>query len=55
MGRSFSKNPNFFNNNQNGCQVKKYQNNYIKTQVESPKHLDQTTFQALKYLQQTKL
>ncbi len=32
---------------------KKGQNIYNKTQFQSPKHLPQTTFETLKYLQQT--
>ncbi len=32
--------------------LKKYQNIYIKTQFESPKHIHQTPFVFLKYLQQ---
>jgi hypothetical protein len=31
----------------------KGQNIYNKSQFEGPKHLDQTTFETLKYLQQT--
>jgi hypothetical protein len=38
---------------QKSCQVKKGQNIYNKAQFESPKHLHQTTFETLKYLQQT--
>jgi len=34
---------------------KKGQNIYNKAQFESPKHLQQTTFETLKYLQQTML
>jgi hypothetical protein len=42
-------------NNPKSCQVKKGYNIYSKAQVESPKHLQQTTFETLKYLQQTML
>ncbi len=35
------------------CHVKKDQNIYNKAQFENPKHLHQTTFKTLKYLQQT--
>jgi hypothetical protein len=46
--------PNFSNNSPKSCQVKKSRNIYNKTQFESPKHLHQTTFKSLKYLQQIK-
>jgi hypothetical protein len=45
----------FFKNSPKSFQVKKGQNIYHKAQFESPKHLQQTTFETLKYLQQTKL
>jgi hypothetical protein len=35
------------------AKAKKYQKIYIKAQFESPKHVHQTTFEPLKYLQQT--
>jgi hypothetical protein len=35
--------------------VQKDQNIYNKVQFESPKHVHQTTFETLKYLQQTML
>jgi hypothetical protein len=37
------------------CQVKKGQNIYNKAQFESPKPMQQTTFETLKYPQQTML
>jgi hypothetical protein len=40
----------FFKNRPKSCQAKKGQNIYNKAQFESPKHLQQTTFEALKYL-----
>jgi hypothetical protein len=43
----------FFKSSLNGLQVKKGQNIYNKAQFEYPKHLHQTTFETLKYLQQT--
>jgi hypothetical protein len=45
----------FFKNSPKSCQVKKDQNIYNKAQFEIPKHLQQTTFETLKYLQQTML
>ncbi len=45
--------PNFSKSSPNGLQVKKDQNIYNKAQFENPKHLHQTTFETLKYLQQT--
>jgi hypothetical protein len=45
--------PNFSKKSQKSCQVKKGQNIYNKAQFESPKHIHQTTFETLKYLQQT--
>jgi len=45
--------PNFSKNSPKSCQVKKGQNIYNKAQFENPKHLHQTTFETLKYLQQT--
>jgi hypothetical protein len=45
--------PNFSKNSPKICQVKKGQNIYTKAQFESPKHLHQSTFKTLKYLQQT--
>jgi len=38
---------------QNCLQATKCQNIYIKAKFESPKHPNQTTFEILKYLQQT--
>jgi hypothetical protein len=38
---------------QNVSKSKRGQNGYNKAQFESPKHLHQTTFETLKYLQQT--
>jgi hypothetical protein len=43
----------FFKKSPKSCQVKKGQNIYNKALFESPKHLHQTTFETLKYLQQT--
>jgi hypothetical protein len=43
----------FSKNSPKSCQVKKGQNIYNKAQFENPKHLHQTTFETLKYLQQT--
>jgi hypothetical protein len=43
----------FSMNSPKSCQVKKGQNIYSKAQLENPKHLHQTTFKTLKYLQQT--
>jgi hypothetical protein len=45
--------PNFSKNSPKSCQVKKGQNIYNKAQFENTKHLRQTTFKTLKYLQQT--
>jgi hypothetical protein len=45
--------PNFSKNSPKSHQVKKGQNIYNKAQFESQKHLHQTTFETLKYLQQT--
>ncbi len=42
--------PNFLKNSQNSCQGQKI---YIEPQYESPKHPHHTTFETLKYLQQT--
>jgi hypothetical protein len=42
--------PNFSKNSPNSSQV---QENYISAQFESPNHLPQTSFETLKYLQQT--
>jgi hypothetical protein len=47
------KSPNFSKNIPKSCKVKKGQNIYNKAQFESPKHLHQTAFETLKYLQQT--
>jgi len=44
--------PNFSKNSLKSCQVKKGQNIYNKAQLKNPKHLHQTTFETLKYLQQ---
>jgi hypothetical protein len=41
----------FSKNSPKSCHVKKGQNIYNKAQFESPKHLRQTTFETLKYLQ----
>jgi hypothetical protein len=46
--------PNFSKNSPKSCRVKKGQNFYNKAQFESPRHLQQMTFE-LKYLQQTML
>jgi hypothetical protein len=45
--------PNFSKSSPESLQVKKGQNVYYKAQFESPKHQHQTTFETLKYLQQT--
>jgi hypothetical protein len=45
--------PNFSKSSSKSLQRKKGQNIYNKAQYESPKHLHQTTFEILKYLQQT--
>jgi hypothetical protein len=45
--------PNFSKSNPKSLQGKKGQNIYNKAQFESPKHLLQTTFETLKYQQQT--
>ncbi len=45
--------PNFSKNSPKSRQVKKGQNIYNKPQFENPKHLHQTTFKTLKYLQLT--
>jgi hypothetical protein len=37
----------------NSLEAKKYRNIYNKTHLESPKHLHQTLFEPLKYLQQS--
>jgi hypothetical protein len=47
--------PNFSKNSPESCRVKKGQNIYKKAKLVSPKHLQQTTFETLKYLQQTML
>jgi hypothetical protein len=44
---------NFSKSSQKSVQVKNVLNIYIKAQFESPKHLHQTTFETLKYVQQT--
>jgi hypothetical protein len=44
----------FQKNSPKSCQVKKSQNVYNKAQFESPKHLQQTTFETLKVAQLTK-
>jgi hypothetical protein len=44
--------PNFSKNIPKNFQGKKGQNIHNKAQFESPKHLQQTTFETLKYLQQ---
>jgi hypothetical protein len=44
---------NFSKNSPNSLQDKKLQNLYNKAQFESPKHLHKTTFETLKYLQQS--
>jgi hypothetical protein len=43
----------FFKKAQKVAKSKKGQNIYNKAQFERPKHLHQTTFETLKYLQQT--
>jgi hypothetical protein len=45
----------FSKNRPKSCQVKKGQNIHNKAQFGSPKHRQQTTFETLKYLQQTML
>jgi hypothetical protein len=45
--------PKFSKNSPKSCQVKKGQNIYNKAQIENQKHLNQSTFKTLKYLQQT--
>jgi hypothetical protein len=45
--------PNFSKNSPKVTKSKKAQNIYNKAQFENPKHLHQTTFKTLKYLQQT--
>jgi hypothetical protein len=45
--------PNFSKIAQQVAKYKKGQNIYNEAQFESPKHLHQTTFETLKYLQQT--
>jgi len=47
--------PNFGKSSQNSHQAKIVQLSNIKAQVESPKHLQQTNFEHLKYQQQTTL
>ncbi len=47
------KSPNFSKSRPKSLQVNKGQNIYNKAQFESPKHLHQTTFETLKFLQQT--
>jgi len=42
--------PNFSKNSPESCQVKKGQNIYNEAQFENPKHLQETTFETLKYL-----
>jgi hypothetical protein len=42
----------FLKNSPESHQVKRSQNIYNKAQFENPKHLYQTTFKTLKYLQQ---
>jgi hypothetical protein len=45
--------PNFSKNSPKSRQVKKGQNMYNNAQFESQKHLHQTTFKTLEYLQKT--
>jgi hypothetical protein len=47
--------PNFSKIDQKVAKSKKGQNIYNKAQFESPKHIQQTAFETLKYLQQTML
>ncbi len=47
------KSPNFSKNSPKSCQVKKGPNIYNKVPIENPKHLHQTTYKTLKYVQQT--
>jgi hypothetical protein len=52
--RIFEENlPNISKSSPSGLQVKKGQNIYNRAQFENTKHLHQTTFETLKYLQQT--
>jgi len=53
MTRWFEKNALFFKSSLNSFQAKKCQKIYNKAQFESPKHLHQTTFDTLEYLQQS--
>ncbi len=46
--------PVFWKSIQNSCPEKKCQNIYIELNFKSPNHLQQTTFETLKYLQQIK-
>jgi len=45
--------PIFLKNGPKSCKVKKGQNIYSKAQFESPDYLHQTTFEILKYQQQS--
>jgi hypothetical protein len=45
--------PNFSRSNQSSLQAKRCQNIYNKVQFKSPKHLQQTTLETLKHLQQS--
>jgi hypothetical protein len=47
--------PNFLKIAQKVAESKRGQNIYSKAQFESPKHLQQSPFETLKYLQQTML
>jgi hypothetical protein len=51
--RRFEKSPIFQKVAQTVSKPRKGQNIYNKAQFESPKHLHETTFENLKYLQQT--
>ncbi len=51
-GKKFAQ---FLKSSQNSFQAQKCQNIYIKALFESPNYLHETTFETLKYVQQTML